>query len=562
MVQSGPDSAAGVRQGDILAGKYRVERVLGVGGMGVVVAAHHIQLDEKVALKFLLPEALGNPEAVARFAREARAAVKIKSEHVARVSDVGTLPNGSPYMVMEYLEGGDLAAWIKQRGALPIEQAVEFVLQACVAVADAHALGIVHRDLKPANLFCIRRSDGQLTIKVLDFGISKMNDVSGVAAGSVTRTSALMGSPLYMSPEQMRSSKDVDSLTDIWALGIILFELITARPAFLAESVTELAIKVASEPTPAIQSLRADVPAGLAAIVARCLEKDRRRRFANVAELAVALLPFAPKRARASVERISGIIQGAGLSVSGGVMEQVSQTAMAPSYGTQVFDGTLPPVGRTTVGSPRRKAAVGMGIDLGRTPTFMIAGSPRSGVSTALLTVARSLLESGTELLVLAPRRSPVRDLAGREGVTQVITDSDVPLDRFQEAMRGMKGDTGAVLVDDAELFLQAEIGPVLTALARGAAGEGWAVVTAGNAEALSNAIGGWAAQIRRNRTGLLLAPQSLGDGEAIGVRLSRGLIGQQPRPGRAYLHLGDNRLIAVQIPSASSAGIPTNPRS
>jgi eukaryotic-like serine/threonine-protein kinase len=374
VVQSGPDSAAGVRQGDILAGKYRVERVLGVGGMGVVVAAHHIQLDEKVALKFLLPEALGNPEAVARFAREARAAVKIKSEHVARVSDVGTLPNGSPYMVMEYLEGGDLAAWIKQRGALPIEQAVEFVLQACVAVADAHALGIVHRDLKPANLFCIRRSDGQLTIKVLDFGISKMNDVSGVAAGSVTRTSALMGSPLYMSPEQMRSSKDVDSLTDIWALGIILFELITARPAFLAESVTELAIKVASEPTPAIQSLRADVPAGLAAIVARCLEKDRRRRFANVAELAIALLPFAPKRARASVERISGIIQGAGLSVSGGVMEQVSQTAMAPSYGTQVFDGTLPPVGRTTVGSPRRKAAVGMGIAGGVVLVALVGG--------------------------------------------------------------------------------------------------------------------------------------------------------------------------------------------
>ena len=206
-------------------------------------------------------------------------------------------------------------------------------------------------------------------------------------------------------------------------------------------------------------------------------------------------------------------------------------------------------------------AAVAMGIDLGRTPTFMIAGSPRSGVSTALLTMARSLLESGTELLVLAPRRSPMRDLAGREGVTQVITDSDIPVDRFQEAMRGMKGATGAVLVDDAELFLQAEIGPVLTALARGAAGEGWAVVTAGNAEALSNAIGGWAAQIRRNRTGLLLAPQSLGDGEAIGVRLSRGLIGQQPRPGRAYLHLGDNRLIAVQVPSASSAGVPQDAR-
>jgi serine/threonine protein kinase len=286
----------GVKPGDVLAGKYRVAHVLGVGGMGVVVAAHHIQLDEKVALKFLLPEALGNREAVARFAREARAAAKIKSEHVARVSDVGTLPSGAPYMVMEYLDGGDLAAWIQQRGALPIDQAVEFVLHACIAVA--HALGIVHRDLKPANLFCVRRSDGQLSIKVLDFGISKVTDTSGMAPGSMTRTSALMGSPLYMSPEQMRASKDVDAQTDIWALGVILFELMTGRPAFVADSVTELAIKVTNDPAPAIRGFRPDVPIALEAIVFKCLEKDRRQRYRNVAELALALLPFAPKRAK------------------------------------------------------------------------------------------------------------------------------------------------------------------------------------------------------------------------------------------------------------------------
>jgi len=164
----------GVREGDVLAGKYRIEKILGAGAMGVVVAAHHIQIDEKVAIKFLLPDALSNEEAVARFAREARAAVKIKSEHVARVSDVGTLENGAPYMVVEFLEGGDLSSWLRQRGALPIEQATEFMLQACEAMADSHGLGIVHWDLKPANLFCIRRSDGLLSIKVLDFGISKV----------------------------------------------------------------------------------------------------------------------------------------------------------------------------------------------------------------------------------------------------------------------------------------------------------------------------------------------------------------------------------------------------
>ncbi len=161
-----------VREGDVLAGKFRIERVLGQGGMGVVVAATHIQLDERVALKFLLPEALINSDAVARFAREARAAVKIKSEHVARVSDVGTLESGSPYMVMEYLHGQDLADWVRDRGAMPISDAVEFVLQACEALAEAHALGIVHRDLKPANLFVTLRADGTPCVKVLDFGIS------------------------------------------------------------------------------------------------------------------------------------------------------------------------------------------------------------------------------------------------------------------------------------------------------------------------------------------------------------------------------------------------------
>jgi len=363
------NSAAGVSEGDILAGKYRVERVLGIGGMGVVVAAHHIQLDEKVALKFLLPEALGNSESVARFAREARAAVKIKSEHVARVTDVGTLPNGAPYMVMEYLEGGDLADWIKQRGPLPIEQAVEFVLQACVAVADAHALGIVHRDLKPANLFCVRRSDGQLSIKVLDFGISKMSDAT--AAGvAMTRTSALMGTPLYMSPEQMRSSKDVDAQTDIWALGAILFELMVGRPAFVAESVTELAIKVNNEPLPSIRGFRPDVPIELEAIVGKCLEKDRPQRYRNVAQLALALLPFAPKRAKSSVERISGIIQAAGLSESALAVPPSPQVDPTPASA-----GTLPPVGRTTVGSTRgKKAVVGAGV-AGAVVLFALVGT-------------------------------------------------------------------------------------------------------------------------------------------------------------------------------------------
>src|ERR1700722_9854284 len=178
--------------------------------MGVVVAAHHVQLDKRVAIKFLLRDARGNAEAVERFAREARAAVKITSEHVARVIDVGTLETGAPYMVMEFLEGHDLAQWVRLRGSLPLEQAVDFVLQACEAIAEAHALGIIHRDLKPANLFIVRGADALHAVKVLDFGISKATAQGGKAQDiALTRTTAVMGSPLYMSPEQMAASRSV-----------------------------------------------------------------------------------------------------------------------------------------------------------------------------------------------------------------------------------------------------------------------------------------------------------------------------------------------------------------
>jgi serine/threonine-protein kinase len=330
----------------VLAEKYRVERVLGTGGVGMVVAAHHIQLDQKVAIKFLLPEALTNPEAVARFLREARTAVRIQSEHVARVSDVGQLPAGAPYMVMEYLEGGDLADWLSHRGPLPIDQAIDFVLQASVAVADAHALGIIHRDLKPANLFCVRRSDGQLTIKVLDFGISKAVDPFGTADAGLTKTSTVMGTPLYMSPEQMRSTRSVDARTDIWALGVILFELIAGKPPFEGATVMELAINVSNDVPPSLQSFRS-VPAELEAVILKCLEKDLSRRYSSVRELAEALLPFAPPRARASVERISGILQPTAPSApvlpfaSGTSGDAIAGAATISSMETQ--GGTRPP---------------------------------------------------------------------------------------------------------------------------------------------------------------------------------------------------------------------------
>jgi len=234
-------AAFSLAPGTLLAGKYRVERVLGQGGMGVVVAAQHIHLEERVAIKLMLAEAAFSAEAVARFVREARAAAQLESAHVAKVSDVGTLEDGRPYMVMEYLDGHDLANVLAANGPLPLQDAIDYLLQASEAIAEAHSIGIVHRDLKPANLFLTRRRDRTPQVKVLDFGISK---VSGSARSSsdnaLTRTSTLMGTPLYMSPEQMTSVRDVDARSDIWALGIILFELLTGAPPFVGETLPQV----------------------------------------------------------------------------------------------------------------------------------------------------------------------------------------------------------------------------------------------------------------------------------------------------------------------------------
>jgi serine/threonine-protein kinase len=297
----------GVQPGQILAGKYRVERVLGEGGMGIVVAAHHLHLDKRVALKFLRPEVASNRELVARFANEARSAGKIQSEHVARVLDVGVLDDGSPFMVMEYLEGTDLAGLIKQRGRIPGPEAIEYVLQACEALAEAHVGGIVHRDLKPANLFLTRRADGSPSVKVLDFGISKAALSPDGAGQALTQTAAVLGSPSYMAPEQLKSARHVDPRTDVWALGIILHELMTGEVAFRADTVPELYVSILQAQPTALRTSLPGAPPALEAVLLRCLEKDPARRYASVGELALALAEFAPASAQPSVERIAKI---------------------------------------------------------------------------------------------------------------------------------------------------------------------------------------------------------------------------------------------------------------
>ncbi len=283
-----------VSVGDVLAGKYRVERILGQGGMGVVVAAWHIELEQRVAVKFLLPQFAQDNSASERFRREARAAVKIRSEHVARVIDVGTLDDGEPYMVMEYLEGKDLQSELEHTGCFEIGEAVEYVLQACLAMAEAHAKGMVHRDLKPANLFRTTRADGARVIKVLDFGISKSIHGSSDAQLSLTRTAAMIGSPLYMSPEQLESARDVDERADVWSLGVILFELLTGSLPFGGDTLPQLVRAVLVGNPPKAHELRPEIPEGLSDVVSRCILKNKDQRFSNVGELARELAAFLP----------------------------------------------------------------------------------------------------------------------------------------------------------------------------------------------------------------------------------------------------------------------------
>ncbi len=310
----GPTAASPpVPLGTVIAGKYRVDQVLASGGMGVILTGHHVLLDQPIAVKMLRPTALENPELVARFSREARAAAKLKSEHVARVIDVGALDDGAPYMVMEYLDGTDLSRLVKERGALPAEEAIDYVLQACVALAEAHGLGIIHRDLKPANLFVIRGPDDEPMVKVLDFGISKVlrQPDDAELTDNLTQTSMLMGSPHYMSPEQLKNAKQVDARSDVWSMGAVLFKLLTGVNSFEAATTPELCVQILMGEPRRLTLCRADLPQALEDVIARCLAKDPAARYASVSELAQALHPFAHATSHRSVLRIGRTLAAA-----------------------------------------------------------------------------------------------------------------------------------------------------------------------------------------------------------------------------------------------------------
>jgi len=296
------------RPGEILAGKYRITKVLASGGMGLVAEARNVLLDQRVAVKLMRQDVRDTTRARDRFLREARAAGRLRGPHITRVLDTGVLADGGPFIVMELLEGRDLASTLKREGPLACEMVVDLALQACEALAEAHAAGIVHRDLKPANLFLTTGPHGRPLLKVLDFGVAKANALTEGSSG-LTRTDTIVGTPAYMSPEQLKSAREVDARTDVWSLGATLFELLSGRPPFLGETSGDVFAKIVQDERPRLGEVAPDVPAGLVAAIERCLAPDREDRFADVGELAQALEGYGPSTAKGATERVRTLLR-------------------------------------------------------------------------------------------------------------------------------------------------------------------------------------------------------------------------------------------------------------
>ena len=375
-----------VRIGEVVAGKYRVERVLGAGGMGVVVAATHLELGQRVALKFILPEAMSGRDAVERFFREARAIARLNSEHITRVFDVSRADEENPYMVLELLEGEDLAQLNRTKGPLAVADAIEYLLQACSGLVDAHTAGIIHRDLKPQNLFVTRRANGTALVKLLDFGIAKAVGAAAVGQVTLTDSKAVIGSPLYMPPEQMRSARVADVRSDIWSVGVMLYEILGGKLPFDGETVTEICVRVVNEtPTPLLQ-LRPALDPKLVEIVMRCLEKNPERRWPNVAQLGAALEPYA-----------KSTLQGGAIrpwkSFENTMDAQLVSSGSLPGVGTQ-------PLVQTPVSLPPMR--------MGQTGTtwddHTREGSKPSFAKGIAVGVGVSLLALGGAVAIIAPR--------------------------------------------------------------------------------------------------------------------------------------------------------------
>lgn len=290
--------------GDVLQERYELIRVIGEGGMAVVFEGRHLRSDQHVAIKVLVPSLVRSPDIVARFDREARAVGRLRTRHVAHVLEVSMSEGGLPFIVMDLLDGRDLCSELEARGPLPVDEAVEWLLQVSAAMVEAHRAGIIHRDLKPANVF-LANEGGQRVVKVLDFGISKLAG----DASKLTGVGVSVGTIDYMSPEQVRATAEVDLRTDIWSLGVIAFELLTGRPPFHGPG-SKIAVAIVTRDVPDVRTLAPHVPALLAGAIAKMLERDVSCRFMCFEDVIAALAPFGPRGSLG--EALAGIILGGG----------------------------------------------------------------------------------------------------------------------------------------------------------------------------------------------------------------------------------------------------------
>ncbi len=358
-----PEPRASIQEGDVIQGKYRVMRVLGRGGMGVVVAAEHLQLRETVALKFLTRRDEGDlKEFQGRFQREARITAKLRGEHVVRTLDFGLLDDGTPFMVMEFLEGVDLRQVLRTQGPFPLERALLYTVQACEGLAEAHGLGIVHRDLKPSNIFLTTGLDGAELIKILDFGVSKLASLQEEGDEPLTATGVLLGSPRYMSPEQLQSqTEQVDMRSDVWALGTILYELLIGQPVFPGGAAPAICAQILGDkPLPRVKASRPELPEAIDTILAGCLERDPARRTPNVAVLAGQLLDVLGVPSEQLVTRLSAMIERRPGGPGGAALLSGSYPSTS-SLGLDTLGRTAPPSSssRVPVSSPSMPTVAG-----------------------------------------------------------------------------------------------------------------------------------------------------------------------------------------------------------
>ena len=367
---------ANTRVGKTTGGKYRLVRLIGSGGMGEVYEAQHSHIGRRFAIKFLHPMLASNAEIVARFQREAQAAGSLENENIAAVVDAGMAVGGAPYLVMEYLEGADLAHLLLASGPLPAPRAAYIMIQACRGLAAAHSRGIVHRDLKPENLFVCRGNDGSDLIKVLDFGIAKLHTGIGI-----TKTGTTMGTPFYMSLEQARGAREVDHRTDIYALGVILYELLSGSKPHPGESYNEILFHVLSEEPAPLDSLRPGLPLGLAAVVHKAMAREAEDRYASAADFTAALIPFAGR----AVTPLRSLV---GFAAVG---ETVSSPASLPAF------AVVAPTMQKTLETPAPAAKRGL-------PLAMVWGALAAGAALAGFLILWSLpRHEPTQARALAP---------------------------------------------------------------------------------------------------------------------------------------------------------------